>query len=200
MPPDHPRSRGVYAVGLTLALTACGSSPLARGLRQGPRQALRPERIIPARAGLTQWRKAKSPPRKDHPRSRGVYFQGGADQFRRRGSSPLARGLLSQMTKPEISERIIPARAGFTGAFITAYARQEDHPRSRGVYVTVDDNTLRRAGSSPLARGLRTIGIGPLTQERIIPARAGFTGRWPSRCGAGPDHPRSRGVYGARPS
>ena len=32
---------------------------------------------------------------------------------------------------------------------------------------------------------------------RIIPARAGFTGRPTNNVGGAPDHPRSRGVYAA---
>ena len=51
------------------------------------------------------------------------------------------------------------------------------------------------AGSSPLARGSRR----PQGQRggtcRIIPARAGFTGRSSAPRSRGPDHPRSRGVY-----
>jgi len=50
----------------------------------------------------------------DHPRSRGVYVRphpgGGAS----RGSSPLARGLLINLTGHDVNIRIIPARAGFT--------------------------------------------------------------------------------------
>ena len=54
-------------------------------------------------------------------------------------------------------------------------------------------------GSSPLARGLRGRENSGGRRERIIPARAGFTpvGRYAGP--AGPDHPRSRGVY-SRPS
>ena len=54
-------------------------------------------------------------------------------------------------------------------------------------------------GSSPLARGLRRRGVGCAIRARIIPARAGFTAaeRSPSRMSQ--DHPRSRGVYPARP-
>ena len=46
------------------------------------------------------------------------------------------------------------------------------------------------SGSSPLARGLRLVGIVLQSQRRIIPARAGFTGR--------PDRPR-RGHIGSSP-
>ena len=53
-------------------------------------------------------------------------------------------------------------------------------------------------GSSPLARGLRSARPAPSTGRRIIPARAGFTGRAGRRTAAPPDHPRSRGVYRRR--
>ena len=90
---------------------------------------------------------------------------------------------------------IIPARAGFTLGE-EAYRRAgSDHPRSRGVYdaVTVYGDYL--TGSSPLARGLRGLRLNSGVGLRIIPARAGFTGRAPARPCGRPDHPRSRGVY-----
>ena len=118
--------------------------------------------------------------------------------------------------------RIIPARAGFTGREEGDGTRVGDHPRSRGVYVSFSRSCFVCSGSSPLARGLRAPqgpdggcmsgewqGSSPLarglrsTRERvprdlrIIPARAGFTGRAPSIRGAPGDHPRSRGVYGS---
>ena len=50
-------------------------------------------------------------------------------------------------------------------------------------------------GSSPLARGLRSIVLPRNEGHGIIPARAGFTdGSWRSRVRE-LDHPRSRGVY-----
>ena len=70
-----------------------GSSPLARGLR-GRRifQSSR-LRIIPARAGFTQWIGTENVPLTDHPRSRGVYVPHCVVLGTGRGSSPLARGL-----------------------------------------------------------------------------------------------------------
>ena len=53
---------------------------------------------------------------------------------------------------------IIPARAGFTLRDALAVFYWEDHPRSRGVYVTGYWWPAVRAGSSPLARGLRRPG------------------------------------------
>ena len=132
---------------------------------------------------------------RDHPRSRGVYWPRRSSALRRRGSSPLARGLLA--TKPAIGAipgssplargllqeyepggaigRIIPARAGFTLRRHAQGRHGPDHPRSRGVYTRKLKPGAALIGSSPLARGLR----GP---------RSACPGR--SR-----DHPRSRGVY-----
>ena len=53
-------------------------------------------------------------------------------------------------------------------------------------------------GSSPLARGLRRRVDGVGAEVGIIPARAGFTARVPAPARVLWDHPRSRGVYGAR--
>ena len=70
-----------------------------------------------------------------------------------------------------------------------------DHPRSRGVYTRKIFPVESIAGSSPLARGLRSgvhyAGCG----RGIIPARAGFTGLTRNWLDAAEDHPRSRGVY-----
>ena len=50
-------------------------------------------------------------------------------------------------------------------------------------------------GSSPLARGLLAEVDEATMQERIIPARAGFTHGPGNAPGPSWDHPRSRGVY-----
>jgi len=71
--PDHPRSRGVYEADLPDSDRADGSSPLARGLLLlGPEGGLC-RRIIPARAGFTQYSRPAARAARDHPRSRGVY-------------------------------------------------------------------------------------------------------------------------------
>ena len=93
----------------------------------------------------------------------------------RRGSSPLARGLL----------RYLRLRRGEVGII----------PRSRGVYVCVASGLTRPSGSSPLARGLRRSSIVIEHGPGIIPARAGFTCSGHSRSSESWDHPRSRGVY-----
>ena len=146
----------------------------------------------------------------------------GAVDEPRSGSSPLARGLLPIIEDRESRQRIIPARAGFTGFPHYCSHGYQDHPRSRGVYASSRATRARPRGSSPLARGLppapprrpwpTTSAPGssplargllecarPLTAElRIIPARAGFTSLFFRRTMIRPDHPRSRGVYGGR--
>ena len=113
----------------------------------------------------------------------------------RRGSSPLARGLLGDVDVEHGVLGIIPARAGFTSGALWGLPSCGDHPRSRGVYQAVAVRSASPTGSSPLARGLPI----PLTAEcgrgGIIPARAGFTKSRSRARRPCADHPRSRGVY-----
>ena len=134
--------------------------------------------------------------RRDHPRSRGVYGDYGRITDVTPGSSPLARGLLSIGFSGTSSHRIIPARAGFTTRPHRPVTPSRDHPRSRGVYLERGFEGLPDGGSSPLARGLLHQGTVRVAQFRIIPARAGFTGRFRCCRNRRRDHPRSRGVYG----
>ena len=192
---DHPRSRGVYPSGLTTRYARSGSSPLARGLLTGTGTLRRRRRIIPARAGFTRCTGCTRSVGRDHPRSRGVYSGMTRKTAVRRGSSPLARGLRDEKRRVDLRQGIIPARAGFTQCPPSRGSRCRDHPRSRGVYSRCSLRMLSPHGSSPLARGLRGRRDVLRVNNRIIPARAGFT---PTRRPHGrsePDHPRSRGVY-----
>ena len=152
---DHPRSRGVYRTDVRPLPDCSGSSPLARGLPGRARRCRRARGIIPARAGFTPWRRARSPPKRDHPRSRGVYRIPVRGDPIEEGSSPLARGLRRCRSRCSPGGRIIPARAGFT--------------------LTTIISTLMNVGSSPLARGLLLNALEFGGQIGIIPARAGFT-------------------------
>ena len=111
----------------------------------------------------------------DHPRSRGVYLLRDLNNPRRRG--------------------IIPARAGFTQGEAWESISQRDHPRSRGVYARLLRTARFMMGSSPLARGLPIPQFSIEQNNRIIPARAGFTAYGDRKTQWGKDHPRSRGVY-----
>ena len=172
-----------------------GSSPLARGLRRRQRPPRGSCGIIPARAGFTCARPVCSQAAPDHPRSRGVYPHGIGASERRLGSSPLARGLRVVDKDKAAETGIIPARAGFTLKTAPAPSWAWDHPRSRGVYSSPTIGTRSTSGSSPLARGLRVVGVDGGVHLGIIPARAGFTAGHSSGRPREPDHPRSRGVY-----
>mgnify|MGYP001005409779 CR=1 FL=1 len=111
------------------------------------------------------------------------------------GSSPLARGLPGLRARVRGMRGIIPARAGFTAGRVLRRRVREDHPRSRGVYMTRCPPPSQWEGSSPLARGLPLAGGLHAPHHRIIPARAGFTPPRGWAAGAARDHPRSRGVY-----
>ena len=174
-PGDHPRSRGVYSVKNLAMRVVRGSSPLARGLRPRRRPRRRDRGIIPARAGFTS---TTSPTRTCAS-----------------GSSPLARGLRPLPRRRPVGRRIIPARAGFTGRMLADELARRDHPRSRGVYPRRSAPCGRRAGSSPLARGLPRVPQSALVSLGIIPARAGFTRPTSAHRAPQADHPRSRGVY-----
>ena len=132
---------------------------------------------------------------RDHPRTRGVYDIHDVDIAGAHGSSPHARGLLTQLVEIFGRERIIPARAGFTGRRFESDKRPQDHPRTRGVYPGYTPGRDVYHGSSPHARGLRTGHTDTPQQLGIIPARAGFTGFLLLRLRRLKDHPRTRGVY-----
>ena len=213
---DHPRSRGVYADRWLIRTVHDGSSPLARGLPQDRPLPRGPLGIIPARAGFTRISDSVATDLADHPRSRGVYLITAQVRGQVPGSSPLARGLHDGSMKAVWTNRIIPARAGFTTNQRSCDASTPDHPRSRGVYAPVSLESPYWTGSSPLARGLqrrpgagspygwdhpRSRGVyrsqGRITRTLpgIIPARAGFTRETTERIPRPRDHPRSRGVY-----
>ena len=192
---DHPRSRGVYGPTTRPSGRPCGSSPLARGLRQARRDHPLPPGIIPARAGFTRREDLLQGAHEDHPRSRGVYGAAvgrrwsALDHPRSRGvynkpatwtdpdlgSSPLARGLRGAPGGLRGGLRIIPVRAGFTRRAGRSARGPRDHPRSRGVYILSRWRRTASRGSSPLARGLQITDETYNQGNRIIPARAGFT-------------------------
>ena len=188
---DHPRTRGVYSWPGGLRSPTAGSSPHARGLLHDPPGHRRIDRIIPARAGFTSFGGVGEGEWKDHPRTRGVYWVVWPACSMTTGSSPHARGLPPPDHHRQGRLGIIPARAGFTRPPGRRRCGRWDHPRTRGVYDVVEPGEVARLGSSPHARGL----LHPPEHEplrlRIIPARAGFTGRGP------PDH-RRPGIIPAR--
>ena len=172
-----------------------GSSPHTRGLRRLEPAATGCERIIPAHAGFTPGRPGGPGTSRDHPRTRGVYALALPDEDAETGSSPHTRGLRDGRIRGLGGSRIIPAHAGFTTPSVTLLTWIPDHPRTRGVYARRMRWRSIRAGSSPHTRGLLRRRELLVAHRGIIPAHAGFTRRSRDRSAAGPDHPRTRGVY-----
>ncbi|VEG74728.1 Domain of uncharacterised function (DUF2825) [Actinomyces slackii] len=126
---------------------------------------------------------------------RGVYFGPLVLGEAWDGSSPRARGLHGRAVSELDAGRIIPACAGFTPLPAARWRRWRDHPRVRGVYVSLCVAVFGFVGSSPRARGLPNPTLNNPRTHGIIPACAGFTTETSIGGGALPDHPRVRGVY-----
>ena len=131
----------------------------------------------------------------DHPRSRGEYCVPERSGRASEGSSPLSRGIRMGVLRTSLRSRIIPALAGNTPVIDEIAWAEEDHPRSRGEYVTGEFHLSPKPGSSPLSRGILSTWTPPSNPVRIIPALAGNTGVAGAPYGAPEDHPRSRGEY-----
>ena len=131
---DHPRSRGEYKIAEQPARMFRGSSPLSRGIPGPPLGRLAGWGIIPALAGNTPTRSTASSAARDHPRSRGEYYNSHVDAVD--------------------EQRIIPALAGNTNHGRCGGCASWDHPRSRGEYEWGAHRFWTVWGSSPLSRGI----------------------------------------------
>ena len=196
--PAHPRSRGENLPPGRSRTRTSGSSPLARGKRCRLGPPSRRGGLIPARAGKTPISGTPECGPRAHPRSRGENRATTDDRVEGWGSSPLARGKLSQQAKDATAGRLIPARAGKTCRCERAAQNERAHPRSRGENETTSACGPRARGSSPLARGKRVDQGLDGGGRGLIPARAGKTSRR-ARFGAPlRAHPRSRGENATR--
>ena len=92
--PAHPRSRGENGVLANRRGNGTGSSPLTRGKLSALTDRRRPRRLIPAHAGKTRRRPARTSGCRAHPRSRGENSRVRHDETEEDGSSPLTRGKL----------------------------------------------------------------------------------------------------------
>ena len=189
----HPRSRGENSFDHQHARGREGSSPLTRGKREAETGERVLGGLIPAHAGKTRWRRARSPPRKAHPRSRGENAQGRGHSPASGGSSPLTRGKLLHSRWGHGREGLIPAHAGKTDGPERMTRPRRAHPRSRGENFEVRGAFPPDAGSSPLTRGKLDAEGPPPLRGRLIPAHAGKTLRAHLVVGGRAAHPRSRG-------
>ena len=191
----HPRSRGEHYHKQAKQMRDRDSSPLARGTRSPAAPLHRNARLIPARAGNTYTPGVTVNAHSAHPRSRGEHNPSLTLIGAVIGSSPLARGTPAarSVSKPQL--RLIPARAGNTDCSDWLSPRAPAHPRSRGEHSGAITSPSAMVGSSPLARGTRAAEERQRIRFRLIPARAGNTGRVSRLTIIAAAHPRSRGEH-----
>ena len=171
----HPRSRGEHTTGITGIDCHAGSSPLARGTLEEGGAAIERPRLIPARAGNTNYQSESRRCPTAHPRSRGEHSSFFFASISISGSSPLARGTRKTEEAINYLDRLIPARAGNTREYQCAPSTSAAHPRSRGEHNGVIPGGQPGGGSSPLARGTLARPRRRYRVGRLIPARAGNT-------------------------
>ena len=187
--------RGEHAHRPMIAKPSVGSSPRARGAPAPLGRRDRADGIIPACAGSTDKSLLHVGVYRDHPRVRGEHAVVGLDMGVASGSFPRARGARAGPPLLSGEQGIIPACAGSTTAGRTRAVVTRDHPRVRGEHCRMNRPSRSNRGSSPRARGARTLPRSGTDRKGIIPACAGSTpGRSLTYLGAR-DHPRVRGEH-----
>ena len=189
----HPRSRGENVSQRDGGKKTAGSSPLTRGKRRPPAAMRRPGGLIPAHAGKTIVSSSSWAAMPAHPRSRGENLDTSFGGEVVLGSSPLTRGKRLPPRHRLHADGLIPAHAGKTQGPRRSRRRCPAHPRSRGENPSQPRSNLGRNGSSPLTRGKREQGAGPVVRVGLIPAHAGKTLVGCVSARPHGAHPRSRG-------
>ena len=167
--------RGEHADSAAAWMVATGSSPHARGTPPLSLPTSWLMGIIPACAGNTPTIRPWSARWWDHPRMRGEHAEPILRQLRTAGSSPHARGTPAAAGRYFRRRGIIPACAGNTRLVLGERAGLGDHPRMRGEHALWPCAASATAGSSPHARGTRSVRGGMCPLSGIIPACAGNT-------------------------
>ncbi len=167
--------RGEHSATSKTALSANGSSPHARGTRQGAGHERTGKRFIPACAGNTLTTSKRWTISSVHPRMRGEHHCRRDSLRQNAGSSPHARGTLPRLDRCIASPRFIPACAGNTAHSDSEIGSSSVHPRMRGEHAVTAGAIFGGNGSSPHARGTHQIKALPDDVRRFIPACAGNT-------------------------
>ena len=171
----HPRMRGEHRLQRNPQNGINGSSPHALGTRGAWLRACRRARFIPACAGNTVDVVPDVRVVAVHPRMRGEHAVDRGALGVAHGSSPHARGTRTGSSRGCSVAGFIPACAGNT-AMQSASARPISvHPRMRGEHGAASRYACEFRGSSPHARGTRSIGEEIRARRRFIPACAGNT-------------------------
>ena len=115
-----------------------------------------------------------------------------------RGSSPHARGAHHLVLDRLVNRGLIPACAGSTSSGPWWTPGGPAHPRMRGEHSSHAKISPRSPGSSPHARGARSLPHGEGYRARLIPACAGSTQDYDAAYMIDRAHPRMRGEHGTR--
>ena len=174
-PEAHPRMGGENLPRVAWATVGAGSSPRGRGKLHHAEAPLQQIRLIPARAGKTDFRRLRRSRGAAHPRAGGENPVRLAALDRGSGSSPRGRGKRPGVEGDDGLARLIPARAGKTPPSSPLYPRRPAHPRAGGENVVVSIGGAWRFGSSPRGRGKHRSTHSQRPGGRLIPARAGKT-------------------------
>ena len=169
----HPRIRGERAGPGSDRTKPVGSSPHARGTRQGLTREPGRHRFILACAGNACAGRPRLPQSAVHPRMCGECLPAASTTSILIGSSPHVRGTPPGYRLPAAQRRSIPACAGNALDGISRKAVNTVHPRMRGEHRTYSFTTRVTTGSSPHVRGTLLQDRERLPPERFIPACAG---------------------------
>ena len=175
LPGDHSQVGWLPPSSVPYHYSEKDSSPLTRGKLAARQRRVPQAGFIPAHAGKTRWLRARSPPKRAHPRSRGENVGDFASGPGGQGSSPLTRGKRANAHRGFLTVRLIPAHAGKTVCGFSPASPAPAHPRSRGENEYVPTNGDVLEGSSPLTRGKLVVNAVITWWLRLIPAHAGKT-------------------------
>ncbi len=192
---DHPRGCGEHKSLCAMTTSFAGSSPRMRGAQKKPRPLSATSGIIPADAGSTGPRAARSGCPWDHPRGCGEHVSPNERGVIAPGSSPRMRGARRYQSRCGAAPGIIPADAGSTGPARRSGSSAPDHPRGCGEHRVCALPENVDPGSSPRMRGARTRAYRSSSRIGIIPADAGSTESLRGGLLALGDHPRGCGEH-----
>ena len=191
--PAHPRAGGENPSMIAFTVGAAGSSPRGRGKRVAHGSTSGSFRLIPARAGKTRDFLSDHVVETAHPRAGGENWRVSSTRSSVRGSSPRGRGKRQEDVAVQDLEGLIPARAGKTHPHGYRRAPTPAHPRAGGENGGRPGSGDLQAGSSPRGRGKRPVPGLQGGHARLIPARAGKTGRRTWTRAPRAAHPRAGG-------
>ena len=189
----HPRAGGENSTPFAASCAVMGSSPRGRGKRIMGQQAARGQGLIPARAGKTGKPTSSQRGRAAHPRAGGENARVPVAITASPGSSPRGRGKRVSVVSVIVGLRLIPARAGKTGAPATTCGAVPAHPRAGGENHFGNLSARKFLGSSPRGRGKLLRSKRHVPAPGLIPARAGKTTRSTPTALRSTAHPRAGG-------